>query len=117
MTDLAAALADAGGAAAPPTATAALKRALALALDRGRAELEKPRSGYGGTPVTVGVALAGETLLAVLPVDAGFAADPEAAPVRASLLAAAVCGALVSCGSSASAVPIPTATASTRERQ
>jgi hypothetical protein len=47
MTDLATAVADAGGAGAPPTATAGLRRDLVAELGHGRAELGRTRSGYG----------------------------------------------------------------------
>lgn len=94
MTPLADALADAGGAAAPGSATAQLRRALAAALTSGRAELTLPRSGHGA-PITVAVADADGLLLAALPLDAGFRADPEAAPERAWLLAAAVVATLL----------------------
>ncbi len=90
----AAALADAGGAGAPRSATAGLRRALAGALAAGRAELEKPRSGYR-EPVPVVVASAGGHLLAAAPLDAAFRADPAASPQRALLLTGALVAALV----------------------
>jgi len=90
----AAVLAEAGGAGAPASATAGLRHALRAALAHGREELARPRSGYG-EPVAVAFAShPGGALLAALPVDAGFAADPAASPPRAALLAAAVLAAL-----------------------
>ena len=97
MTDIAAALAEAGGPAAPATATAGLRRALTAELARGRAELLVPRSGYG-LPVTLAFASVAGHLVAVLPLEASYRADPEVAPPRASLLAAAAVGALLDLG-------------------
>ncbi len=94
MTPLAAALADVGGAAAPGSATAHLRRELAAALARGRTELTEKRSGYG-TPVSVAIADVDGLLLAALPLDAAFRADPAVAPERGWLLAAAVVAALL----------------------
>ncbi|HEX8104063.1 MAG TPA: hypothetical protein VF533_15700, partial [Solirubrobacteraceae bacterium] len=71
------------------SATAHLRRELAAALQHGRAELEKNRSGSRDAPVLVALAAADGHVLAVLPVDAGFRADPEASPDRAQLLTAA----------------------------
>jgi len=98
VSDFAAELAEAGGPAAPQTATAGLRRSLAAELARGRAELGLPRSGYG-LPVTLAFAAAGRgRLLAILPLEAAYRADPEAAPPRAALLAAAAVGALLDLG-------------------
>ena len=84
----------AGGAAAPPTATARLRDVLAAALEHGRRELAKPRSGYGD-PVEVGVAAQDGLLVAATPAAATLRADPEAAGDRELLLAAATVAALV----------------------
>src|SRR5215213_1231706 len=63
MSALATELGAAGGAAAPPAATARLRTLLGKALDHGRDELALPRSGYGA-PVEVGLAADGSRLLA-----------------------------------------------------
>jgi hypothetical protein len=94
MTALATELGAAGGAAAPPAATARLRDLLAAALRHGRAELALPRSGYG-EPVEVGLAAAPGRLLAVAPADAALRADPDAATGRAWLLVAAAVATLV----------------------
>ena len=104
MSLLAAALADAGGAAAPPTATARLRRELAAALEHGRAQLALGRSGYG-SPVAVAVASDRGHLVAAAPVDAAFRADPEATPERAWLLVAALVAAMLDLGESESKLP------------
>jgi hypothetical protein len=91
---LAAAVADAGGTAAPPASTAGLRALLDAALRHGAAELGKPRSGYGD-PVVVAIALHDGTLLAATPARAELRADPEAAGDREWLLVAATVGALV----------------------
>jgi hypothetical protein len=92
--DLEAALEAAGGADAPPTATAGLRRALEAALAHGRAELDRARSGYG-SPVLVPVARHATGVLAVVPVEAALRADADAAPPRAWAMLAALVGALV----------------------
>jgi hypothetical protein len=94
MSDLATELGAAGGAAAPPAATARLRDLLAGALKHGRDELLLTRSGYT-EPVEVGLAADGGGLLAALPADAALRADPEAATGRAWLLVAATIAALV----------------------
>jgi hypothetical protein len=94
LTDLAAALADAGGAAAPASATAHLRTLLADELRAGREELALKRSGYE-RPVTVAVAATPDGLLAAAPVDPALRADPDAVSERAWLLVAALVGALV----------------------
>src|SRR4051812_12432910 len=66
---------------------------LAAALKDGRAELAKPRSGYGA-PVEVGIAARDGFLLAATPAAATLRADPEAASEREWLLVAATIGAL-----------------------
>ena len=83
-----------GGASAPPSATAQLRKLLQAALQHGRAELEKPRSGYRA-PVVVAFATGDQELLAATPVVAGFRADPDALGERGWLLLAAVVAVLV----------------------
>jgi hypothetical protein len=84
------ALRDAGGLAAPASATAGLKRALLTALEHGREELTKKRSGYEH-PVLAAFAETPAGLLAALPADAALRADPDAAAPRAwTVVAAAV---------------------------
>jgi hypothetical protein len=94
MSALAAELDAAGGAAAPPAATARLRDLLTASLKRGREDLGQPRSGYG-EPVEVGLAADGGRLLAATPADAALRADPQAATGRAWLLVAATVAALV----------------------
>jgi hypothetical protein len=94
MTALTTELGAAGGAAAPPAATARLRDLLAASLRHGRSELALTRSGYGD-PVEVGLAAAAGRLLAVAPADAGLRADPDAATGRAWLLVAAAVATLV----------------------
>jgi hypothetical protein len=91
---LAAELSTCGGATAPASATARLRDVLAAALRAGRAELAKPRSGYG-EPVEVGIAAQDGRLLAATPADAALRADPDAAAERTWLLVAATIAALV----------------------
>jgi hypothetical protein len=93
MSELADALADAGGAAAPAAATARLRGLLVGALRHGRAELALKRSGYGA-PVEVAIGQEGDRLLAATPADAALRADPQQAAEREWLLVAAVLGAL-----------------------
>jgi hypothetical protein len=88
-------LAAAGGAGAPPQATARLRGLLAAALSYGQAELGRTRSGTRDAPVTVAFALDGDRLLAAMPVAAALRADPDAVGERAWLLVAAAIGALV----------------------
>jgi hypothetical protein len=94
MTALASELGALGGAAAPPSATARLRDVLAAALRHGRAELAKPRSGYG-EPVELGIAAQDGRLLAATPADAALRVDPQAATGRAFTLVAAIVAALV----------------------
>ncbi len=94
QSDLAAALADAGGTAAPAAATAQLRGLLLDALRHGRSELARARSGRG-RPVEVAIAVRGGRLLAATPAAAALRADPEQVSERAWLLVAAVVGALV----------------------
>jgi hypothetical protein len=90
---LAATVEEAGGTGAPPSAKAALRRAVLAELARGAAELARPRSGYE-QPLAAAFAGDGELLLAALPVDAALRADPRAVPDRAWAVAAAAVGAL-----------------------
>jgi hypothetical protein len=86
-----------GGASAPPSATARLRALLQSALQHGRAELDKPRSGYGA-PVVVAFAAGEDQLLAATPVEAALRADPAVVSERAWLLVAAAVAALVDLG-------------------
>src|SRR3954447_15882576 len=98
MSAFADALAEAGGAAAPPEQQARLRSLLDKELQRGVHELTQKRSGYGD-PVTVAVADAFDRgLLAAAPVPASLRADPEVVDERAWLLVAALAGALVAAG-------------------
>jgi hypothetical protein len=94
VSELASALADAGGAGSPAAATARLRGLLVAALRRGRAELALKRSGYDA-PVEVAIGLESGLLLAATPASADLRADPEQVPEREWLLVAAVVGALV----------------------
>ena len=94
QTPLAAALADAGGTAAPPAATAQLRGLLLDALRHGRGELALKRSGSREKPVEVAFALSGGRLLAATPAAAALRADPDQAAEREWLLVAAAVGAL-----------------------
>jgi len=94
MSELAAALADAGGAAAPAGATAHLRARLLASLRHGRAELGLKRSGYG-TSVETAIGVRAGRLLAATPATAALRADPLQASEREWLLVAAVVGALV----------------------
>ena len=93
MSDLSVALADAGGAGAPPAATAQLRALLLAALRHGRTELGLKRSGYGA-PVELAVGHDGERLLAATPARAALRADPEQAAEREWLVVAAALGAM-----------------------
>jgi hypothetical protein len=92
------ALHDAGGADAPASATAGLRRHVLAALDEGREELAKKRSGYD-RPLFVVIAEHPAGLLAALPVDAAFRADAGAAGPREWVLTAALVHALAEVGS------------------
>jgi hypothetical protein len=94
MSELSAALGDAGGTGAPAAATAHLRSLLLAALRHGRAELALKRSGYHA-PVQVAIGHEGERLLAATPAAAALRADPQQAAEREWLLVAAVVGALV----------------------
>jgi hypothetical protein len=87
------ALHDAGGAGAPASATAGLRRGLLAALAYGREELGRKRSGYE-EPVLVAVAEAPDGLIAAAPVDAALRADPGAVSAREWTLVAALVRAL-----------------------
>jgi hypothetical protein len=94
VSELAAALAEAGGAGAPAAATAHLRTLLVAALRQGRAELALKRSGYRA-PVEIAIGHDGTRLLAATPAAAALRADPLQAAEREWLLVAAVVGALV----------------------
>jgi len=87
-------LADAGGMRAPRERAAQIRAELLEGLAEGAAQLALPRSGYV-TPVPVAFAAFGEALLAILPVDPGLRADPNAVGDRAWTLVAITVGALV----------------------
>jgi hypothetical protein len=93
VSDLSAALADAGGAGSPAAATAHLRGLLLAALRRGRAELALKRSGRNA-PVEVAIGLEQGRLLAATPASAALRADPQQASGREWLLVAAAVGAL-----------------------
>ena len=105
MTELAAAIADAGGTAAPGAATARLRALLLAALRHGRAELGRKRSGYD-KPVEVAVGHHDGWLLAATPAAAALRADPEQAAEREWLLVAAAVGALVAFGTGVGGFPV-----------
>lgn len=92
--ELAAALAEHGGADAPRSLHAHLRRLLTERLERDEAELDLPRSGYE-LPIAVGFADADGELRAVAPVEAALRADPAVANDRAWQLVSALAGALV----------------------
>ena len=94
MSELEAALADAGGAGAAPAATAHLRGLLLASLRHGRSELTLKRSGYAA-PVEVAIGQDGDRLLAATPAGAALRADPQQAADREWLLVAAALGALV----------------------
>src|SRR3954470_2964214 len=97
MSAFADALAEAGGVDAPPQRLGQLRPLLDRELERGVAELAKPRSGYGD-PIVVAVGAGASGLLAVAPVPASLRADPQEVDERAWLLVAALAGALVFAG-------------------
>src|SRR5215218_819080 len=96
MSQLAIALEDAGGTAAPRERSAQLRDLLHDELVRSARELALPRSGRD-EPVTVAFAASGDMLLAVVPVPVSLRADPAVAPERGFLAAVAAIGALVEC--------------------
>jgi hypothetical protein len=93
MDDLAAALADAGGARAPRERAGQLRALLSAELAHGRAQLAQARSGRE-RPVVVAFAADGPALVAVTPAPAALRADPQTAEERTWLLVAAAVGAL-----------------------
>ncbi len=94
MSQLAIALEEAGGTAAPRERSAQLRDLLRDELLRSARELALPRSGRD-EPVTVAFAADGDRLVAVVPVAVSVRADPAAAPERGFLATAAAIGALV----------------------
>jgi hypothetical protein len=94
MTPLESELSAAGGTGAPAANTARLRVLLLQALQAGRSELDKSRSGYE-TPVTVAMATADDRLLAVGPASAALRADSAVVNERSWLLVAATVAALV----------------------
>ena len=80
MTALEGELDACGGAGAPPTATARLRQVLTKALEHGRTELAKPRSGSREEPVEIGIAADNGHLLAATPASAALRADPRSPP-------------------------------------
>ena len=87
-------LTSAGGSGAPAAATARLRLLLVEALEAGRPELGRSRSGYD-RPITVAMARVDGQLLAVGPMSAALRADTAAVNERAWLLAAATVASLV----------------------
>src|SRR5260370_30105564 len=101
MDELATALDEAGGVRAAGESGGRLRALLEPELARSAAELSKPRSGYGGAPVTVAMGPGDGALRALVPVDPGLRADPQIVGERAWLLVAAAVGALVEVSGSA----------------
>ncbi len=95
MTALEGELDACGGAGAPATATARLRQVLTKALEHGRDELARPRSGSREEPVEIGIAAQDGRLLAATPADAALRVDPQVAAGREWLLVAATAGALI----------------------
>ncbi len=112
------ALAEAGGAAAHSSATARLRALAGAALDGGRLELTRARSGYADPVAVLVAALAPSpdpdvtfataahagVLVAAVPVPSATRADPDAATAREWTVAAHAIGALVD---AAEALPPP----------
>jgi hypothetical protein len=94
LSDLLGELTALGGPAAPPSATARLRDVLLAALRHGASELDKSRSGYE-QPIEIAIAASADGLLAAVPIDASFRADPHTAAERAWLLTAATIATLV----------------------
>jgi hypothetical protein len=86
--ELTRALADAGGAEAPPELAARLRDLLRAELERGAVELEATRTGRE-RPIALGVAAADGAVVAVLPLPPALRADADAVGERGALLAAA----------------------------
>ncbi|MDP1850217.1 MAG: hypothetical protein Q8K79_20690 [Solirubrobacteraceae bacterium] len=93
MSQLATALHDAGGTAAPRERGAQLRALLHDELARSQRELGLARSGRD-EPVTIALAAAPDALLAVVPVPVAVRADPGAVSERGWLAVAAAIGAL-----------------------
>ena len=93
MSQLATALHDAGGTAAPRERGAQLRALLHDELARSERELGLARSGRA-EPVTIALAAAPDALLAVVPVPVAVRADPGAVSERGWLAVAATIGAL-----------------------
>src|SRR5215204_1376964 len=85
--ELTRALADAGGAQAPPQLSARLRDLLRAELERGAVELEATRTGRE-RPIALGVAAADRAVVAVLPLPPALRADADAVGERGALLAA-----------------------------
>jgi len=94
MTELEMALADAGGADAPPELSARLRELLLAELRRGRRELRLARTGYTES-IAVALAPGDGEVVAALPLDRELRADPDAVSERAAMLAASVVEKLV----------------------
>ena len=77
MTELELALADAGGADAPPEQSARLRELLVRELRRGPRELRLARTGYPD-PIVIALAPADRRVLAALPLEPELRADPDA---------------------------------------
>src|SRR4051794_3776044 len=86
--ELALALADGGGAAAPRDQSARLRVLLGAELRRGMVELGESRTGYG-VPIAVAVGAVGREVVAALPLSPELRADPGAVGERSGALAAA----------------------------
>src|ERR1700742_4149895 len=95
MTALEGELDACGGPDAPATATARLRQVLSRALEHGREELTKPRSGSREAPVEIGIAAQNGLILAATPAGAALRVDPQVATGREWLLVAATVGALI----------------------
>jgi hypothetical protein len=94
MTALEGELDACGGAGAPATATARLRQVLTRALEHGREELTKPRSGSREAPVEIGIAAQNGLILAATPASSALRVDSQLAAGREWLLVAATVGAL-----------------------
>lgn len=94
MDELAAALAEVGGAQASLESSARLGALLGAELERGKRELREPRSGREQA-LAVAVTGAPEGVRIALPVPVALRVDPDAASERAWLMTAAAVAALV----------------------
>jgi hypothetical protein len=88
------ALADAGGADAPREWAARLRGLLRTELERGRREMDEPRTGRE-QPIALAVAPADRTIVAALPLPPELRADAGAVGDRGAALAAATVACLV----------------------